>query len=943
MAVFSSCETRVSSSYYATERTITSYREIPGITEEEIRLVNVLRERGQPLIYASSRSTELFERRDGSLGGYTVLLCQWLSDLFDLPFQPEIMGLGDMLEGLEKGSISFATLSVTPERREYYSMADIAQRSIIMLRAEGSPSLISIHHERLPRFVFTAGSVMTDLAMEALEPGTYEAVIVANEINAYHAVMDGTADAFIATNTMEAAFDHLGGLVAEDFLPLIFIPAAMTAEGPEYEVIISLVNRVLEGGAYDYLTALYQRGYQEYRSYKLFLILSEEELAYIRRYPVIPFATQYMAYPVSFFNNNYYTWEGAVFDILDEISILTGLSFELVNHPTTELPELLSILESGRAFLMPNLIQSPERIDRFLWSSFRYQLDRYALLSKRSFPNIELNDIPFQKVGYARGSAFSDMFRLWFPNALYAIEYPNTDEAFEALERGEINLVMSSQNRLAALTNYYEFSDFKANYLFNAAFDASFAYNMEQDSLRSIIDKAFPLIDTDRIVQQWMTRTYNIEAMRLQAQRPWLIGATLMSLLVLTMVMILFVRNRIMADKLRITLAEAEEAKAAADLANKTKSAFLANMSHELRTPLNSTLNMIREAMMADDQKQGIHALQQAVVSSNDLLSVLNTILEISNIDSGKLVLEKKPFRIREVASEISILLSSLCRARIITWEPRILTEDLLVEGDRIRLMQALTIMLRNAVKFSAEEGGRVSFSIEQLNLNEEQVSLRFGVVDNGIGMTERKLEELYHIFNNDPEYVEYSSSEIMLSACNSIVNAMGSRINVESRSGSGSVFSFTLELPLAAAQVQNEEPDLNVENLAGKRILVVDDIRVNRTVLRNILSQRGLEIIEAQDGQEALELFKNQAQEIDLILMDIMMPVMDGYEAARAIRASALPRGRSIPIIAVTSLSYKEDVDEALNAGMNFHLEKPVDPQVLIVTLARFLLRNNN
>ena len=440
---------------------IASYLDIPDITDDEIAAVASIRASGKPLVYASSRSTELFQRQDGTLGGYTVLLCDWLSEFFDLPFQPAIQGLVAMIENLNSGEICFATLSATPERREAFFMADIAQRSIIMLRIEGSQPLAEIKQDRLPRYAFTEGSVMTDLARAALEPGSYESVIVADEDGAYVALINGEADAFIATNTMEAAFDHYGGsyseysVFAEDFLPLIFLPAAMTAAAPVYEPVISLVARALESGALEHLTGLYREGYQDYRKHRFLMLLSEDELDYLQDGPEVPFVTMHMAYPNSFYNTNNGQWEGIVFDVMDEIAQLSGITFVLIHDNIVELPELLRLVESGAAHFMPSMIVTNERREDFIFPSTLYLPDQYVLISKLSYPNIDLNDIPSQRVGVPRRSAFSDVFRRWFPDALYISEYPTTDDAFAALDSGEVELVMSSLSRLAALTNYY--------------------------------------------------------------------------------------------------------------------------------------------------------------------------------------------------------------------------------------------------------------------------------------------------------------------------------------------------------------------------------------------------------------------------------------------------------------------------------------------------------
>jgi PAS domain S-box-containing protein len=534
-----------------------SFRDIPGVTEGEIQAVEALQKQGGTLIYATLLSTEAFKYEDGELGGFAVLLCDWLAGFFGIPFKVEIHDLSDILSELKTGGISFGAIAATEDRLEtYYMTAPIIHRSVEVMRLHGRPSPDEIVLSRPVRYVFTEGGITIDSVTAALAPGSFEAIIVRNHEAAYQMLESGEADAVIGINIMEAAFDSYGGVVTEDFLPLTVTAVSLAAHDPALEPIISVVTKALDAGFYKHLTELYRQGYQDYKKNKFFMQLSEEERAYMRDTPVIPFAAQFMSYPVSFYNANVKKWEGIVFDVLDEMEKLTGFTFKLANDEKTDLPELMNLLESGTALIMPNLIKSDERRERFIWSNTMYLLDRFALLSKRSYPNIELNDIPFARVGYPRGSAFSDLFRSWFPDALNSVEYGSTDDAFMALERGEVDLVMSTLSRLTALTNYYELSDYKANYIFSAAFEDSFGLNKDQTVLSSIIDKALPLIDTSRIVEQWKTRTYNIETMRLRAQRPWLFGSLALILCVLVLLVVFFVRSRLAGKRLEKLVSE---------------------------------------------------------------------------------------------------------------------------------------------------------------------------------------------------------------------------------------------------------------------------------------------------------------------------------------------------------------------------------------------------
>ena len=528
-----------------------SFRDIPGVTENEVKAIESFQKQGVSLIYGTPLMTETFINEDGELGGFAVLLCDWLTGLFGIPFKTESHVLSDVLAKLKTGEVNFGALTATEDRLEnYYMTAPIIHRSIKVMRIKGSPSPVEIALSRPVRYVFMEGATAIDSIIAVLEPGSYEVVVARNHEIAYQILKRTEADAFIGVNIAEAAFDPYGGVVTEDFLPLIVTPVSLAAQDPALAPIISVITKALASSAYRHLTGLYRQGYQDYKKNKFITQLSDEEKVYVQNTPVIPFVAQFMSYPVSFYSAKEGRWDGIIFDVLDEMEKLTGFTFSLVNDETTDLPELMNLLENGTAFIMPNLIQSDERRKRFIWPNTTYLSDRFALLSKRSYHNIELNDIPFTRVGFAKGSAFGDLFRSWFPDALYAIEYPGTDDAFFALERGEIDLVMSSQSRLTALTNYYEFSDYKANYLFSASFDASFGLNKDQTVLCSIIDKALPQIDTDRIVEQWLSKTYNIETMRLKEQRPWLFGSLILIMCVLVLVAVLFERSRLAGKRL---------------------------------------------------------------------------------------------------------------------------------------------------------------------------------------------------------------------------------------------------------------------------------------------------------------------------------------------------------------------------------------------------------
>ncbi|MDR3332797.1 MAG: response regulator [Synergistaceae bacterium] len=382
-----------------------------------------------------------------------------------------------------------------------------------------------------------------------------------------------------------------------------------------------------------------------------------------------------------------------------------------------------------------------------------------------------------------------------------------------------------------------------------------------------------------------------------------------------------------------------------AQTASLAKTAFLAQMSHELRTPMNAIMGMARAVLYeAGNQEKVTQALKQIITSSQRLLTNLNDILDISNIESGKLVLSKDVFSMSEVCQSLNDLTRLQCKSKKLAFfSDTSQVENIIVRGDRVRLMQAAGAILSNAVKFT-EEGGEIRFVVTVKDQTLEKIRVCFLVSDTGIGISPEQQKMLFQAFVPvDKEVsVKYGGIGARLSICKRLVEMMGGSIKVESEAGKGSFFSFEIIIDKADAKemeitsaIEKQPEDMN---FSGKKILVVDDIKTNRAVVGIILKNTGADIIEAKDGMQALEIVSKLARKIDLILMDISMPNMDGYEATRAIRALDTDWAKTIPIIALTAHTYQEDVEAALEAGMDFHLEKPVNFDILLSTVARYL-----
>ena len=584
-----------------------SYRDIPGVTDEEINAIESLREKAGSFAFGMMPNTEAFiNNKDGEIRGYTALFCEWLTELFGIPFIPEHCTWNNLLEGLENGLVDFTgTLTANDERRQIYYMTDaIAQRAVKYIRLANSAPLSEIATTRLPRYALLAGSTTVDKVLNSASE-EFEPVYISEYVDAYELLKTGEIDALVAEGTAEAIFDVYGDIVASIFLPLIYTSVSFTTQNPEFAPIISVMQKALLSGAIGHLNKLYNQGYQEYLSHKLFMQFSEEELAFINANPVIPLAAEYDNYPISFFNDRENKWQGITFDVLREIKSLTGLEFEIINNRNTEWPELLKMLVSGEALMITELLRTPDRIERFLWPKSLLFMDKTALISKTDFPDIGINEVLSVRVGLSKDTAHTELFWRWFPDHNKAIEYESKVVALEALMRGEVDMVMTYLSSLLFLTHYQEVAGFKANFVFNHGLESTFGLNKDATLLCSIVDKAIDLIDIETISGRWLRMTYDYRLRVTQAQIPWIIGAAVLFLAIL----IILITFQIINNRKREIIAAQNTIASNYEYANKLSSA----LTKITKSPTISA-GVLKETAMVIAQ-EGCHALNAARVT----------------------------------------------------------------------------------------------------------------------------------------------------------------------------------------------------------------------------------------------------------------------------------------------------------------------------------------
>ena len=409
--------------------------------------------------------------------------------------------------------------------------------------------------------------------------------------------------------------------------------------------------------------------------------------------------------------------------------------------------------------------------------------------------------------------------------------------------------------------------------------------------------------------------------------------------LIVAALIILFDMYNLMQKRERKTEIE----KAMAEDASRAKTSLLNNMSHEIRTPMNAIIGLDSIALRNPDLPEETRdELEKIGASAKHLLGLINDLLDMSRIESGRMALKEEEFSFREILDQVSSMIGGQCADKGLQYECRVNgpVRDYYI-GDDMKLKQVLINILGNAVKFT-DAPGRVSLTVEQTDEREDTCDLRFVISDTGIGMDPAFIPKLFDAFSQEDATAtnSYGGSGLGMAITKNYVDLMNGEILVESEKGKGSTFTVTVRLGRSERIGTAEETAGIPEGaLRGRRVLMAEDVEQNAEILADLLELEDVESEHAENGDAAVRMFsEHPAGYYDAILMDVRMPVMDGLEATRAIRALDRPDAKTIPIIAMTANVFDEDRERSLQAGMNAHLSKPIEPEVLYQTMARLI-----
>lgn len=673
--------------------------------------------------------------------------------------------------------------------------------------------------------------------------------------------------------------------------------------------------------------------------------LSDRDLEYVNERKTITVAVPENWYPLYCKETPLKNHTGIMADVLDEIKSFTGLRFSYVY--AKNYADAIRLIQQGDADILGFFLGD---------ENDAAQLGLALSASYVSANNIIVRNKACSYPAPGLVGALVENQRLPSGISVEKIRfYPSIKEALFAVNNGEADFIYGLSSRMEQDILRYHFTNLAPVTLVNDQSTISFALPIPVDpDLLTILNKAINnLSESERTV----IRNRNLESIGVSefSLTDFIYANPLQFMFIVMFVLSVLFTALLLAIGARMKATVIQGNLKRAEAANLAKSEFLSRMSHEIRTPMNGIVGMSTIAMQNIDNTDKIKdCLEKVIMSSKHLLALINDVLDMSKIESGKVELRHESFNFRAFLQDFENLYGEQAKSKGISDET-VLASDLEVQiiGDSLRLNQVLSNLLSNALKFTPAKG-IIKLRVSKTGEDQENVYLRFEVIDTGCGIAEENYDKIFESFeqeNVDVTY-KYGGTGLGLSIVKRFTQLMGGGIHVTSVQGSGS--TFTVDLPFGKIKESGKptrfsdidgRSDLARDcyvidyDFKGKRILLVEDNELNREIAEELIGATGASVESAEDGVQAVKKFKESAEGYyDLILMDVQMPHMDGYEATRCIRALGRSDAQKVPIFAMTANAFAEDVQKSREAGMNAHISKPLNIRAVYKQMNRYL-----